>query len=63
MRITGRNGIHAVVGGMHLQHATNEKIEKIVNALQSFNPHLPVPLHCTGFKAIIMMINKFKERV
>jgi 7,8-dihydropterin-6-yl-methyl-4-(beta-D-ribofuranosyl)aminobenzene 5'-phosphate synthase len=63
MRVTGRNEIHAVIGGMHLQHATDEKIEKIVNSLQSLNPHLLVPLHCTGFKAINLMITRFKDRV
>jgi 7,8-dihydropterin-6-yl-methyl-4-(beta-D-ribofuranosyl)aminobenzene 5'-phosphate synthase len=63
MRIMGRDKVHAVIGGMHLLHSSMEKIKQIVHNLEILNPDFIVPLHCTGFQAINMMFNKFKDRV
>jgi len=63
MRITGTTNVYAVLGGMHLLHAPEERIRKIVHNLERLNPQYIVPLHCTGFNAIHHMYNRFKERV
>lgn len=63
MRLLGQEKIYAVIGGMHLLHASEEKIDKIIQALMILNPDFLVPLHCTGFLAINKIFNKFKDRV
>ena len=63
MRLTKTKHIYAVIGGMHLHHAPDEKIEKIMHNLELLNPEYLVPLHCTGFNMINRMFNLFKERV
>ena len=63
MRIMNSNKVYAVIGGMHLLHSSEEKIKLIVHNLERINPAYIVPLHCTGFQAINLMFNKFKERV
>lgn len=63
MRIMGENRIYAVIGGMHLHRAPDEKIEKIVQSLVSLNPEFIIPLHCSGFRTINKLFNIFKERV
>jgi 7,8-dihydropterin-6-yl-methyl-4-(beta-D-ribofuranosyl)aminobenzene 5'-phosphate synthase len=63
MRIMNQDKIYAVIGGMHLLHSSMEKINQIVRNLEILNPEFLVPLHCTGFQAINMIFNKFKDRV
>ena len=63
MRITGQKKVYAIMGGMHLNHAPEEKIEKIVHNLYLLDPFFVVPLHCTGFVAINRIFNQFKGRV
>jgi 7,8-dihydropterin-6-yl-methyl-4-(beta-D-ribofuranosyl)aminobenzene 5'-phosphate synthase len=63
MRISGMNHIHAIVGGMHLHRAPDEKIEKIVNNLIKLNPGFIIPLHCCGFRSINLLYNQLKDRV
>ena len=63
MRITNQNKIYAIIGGMHLLHSSTEKINQIVHNLEILNPEFIAPLHCTGFQAINLMFNKFKDRV
>jgi len=47
-KLTGSKKIHAVVGGMHLIHASDKRILKTVEALELVNPDLVGPAHCTG---------------
>lgn len=63
MRILHQEKIHAVVGGMHLHRAPDEKIKKIVKNLIRLNPDFVIPLHCCGFRTINQFFNHFKERV
>jgi 7,8-dihydropterin-6-yl-methyl-4-(beta-D-ribofuranosyl)aminobenzene 5'-phosphate synthase len=63
MRITQNNHVYAVVGGMHLSGASEERINLIVENLELLNPDYVVPLHCTGFKAIHRLFTVFKDRV
>ncbi len=63
MRITGNKTIFAVIGGMHLYQADQQKIDRVAHALEELNPEYLVPLHCTGFKMIRRMFDIFRERV
>jgi len=62
MRLTGENRIHLVMGGMHLQQATDKKIEKVVNNLMNLKPDYVAPLHCCGFRCINQLYNQIKNR-
>lgn len=63
MRITGNNKIHAVIGGMHLHRAPEEKVFNITKNLSQLNPDFFVPLHCCGFRCINLLYNQYPERV
>lgn len=45
---TNRRNIHAVLGGMHLLNADENRINKTVEAFERFNIQIIAPLHCTG---------------
>jgi 7,8-dihydropterin-6-yl-methyl-4-(beta-D-ribofuranosyl)aminobenzene 5'-phosphate synthase len=63
MRITGNGKVHAVVGGMHLQQAPEDKIDQITYHLIQLNPDYVIPLHCCGFRCINQLYNLLRERV
>jgi 7,8-dihydropterin-6-yl-methyl-4-(beta-D-ribofuranosyl)aminobenzene 5'-phosphate synthase len=63
MRLTKKKKILAIMGGMHLHHAPEDKIEKIAFNLAALQPEYLVPLHCTGFRMISRMFTLFKNRV
>ncbi len=51
--ITGIKKVHAVLGGFHLINAGQDKIMNTVTEMQSIDPDIIAPLHCTGFEAVI----------
>jgi len=56
--------IHAVVGGFHLSGAANEVIiDETVDGFNEFEPDVIVPGHCTGWRAIQALVNKFGAKV
>ncbi len=63
LRLTNLKDIYAVMGGMHLAQAPEERIHKTVHGLQEINPRYIVPLHCTGFRMMNQLFNEFGERV
>jgi len=50
--VSGESRIRAVIGGLHLGAASQERLDKTVQALRDLNPGLLVPCHCTGEAAI-----------
>ncbi len=62
-QITGRNTIHAILGGLHLGQASDAKLEKIVDHLQAFELEKIGVGHCSGPKAFLALANAFKEKV
>ena len=61
-KISGCNRIHAVIGGLHLVNASEERIEKTIAALDEFGIDMIVPCHCTGAAATERIRDHFKER-
>ena len=59
--ITGEK-ILAVIGGFHLSILDKETIEKTIEGLDSFEPELVLPCHCTGFYPSCMIANRFGNR-
>ena len=46
--LAGENRIVAVIGGMHLLHATEARLERTAAALKEYAIPYVVPCHCTG---------------
>ena len=61
--ITGRQRIHAILGGLHLGKASAEKLSKIADHLDAFGLEKIGLGHCTGPKAFVALSNEFKEKV
>ena len=62
-QITGRQKIHAILGGLHLGKASDEKLQKIVDHLDAFGLEKIGVGHCTGPKAFVALANAFKQKV
>ena len=53
------NSVYAVIGGMHLIHASREQQEEVLDYLVDNGVQIIAPLHCSGFDAKAL----FKERL
>jgi 7,8-dihydropterin-6-yl-methyl-4-(beta-D-ribofuranosyl)aminobenzene 5'-phosphate synthase len=60
-RLSGNIPIRAVIGGFHLLHADDHRIDRTIEALQWISPGLLVPCHCTGKQAIEAFKDKFEH--
>ena len=49
--LTGRDRIHAVLGGMHLVRATPQRLEETIKALRQYGIRKVGTAHCTGMRA------------
>ncbi len=62
LRLTGKGTVHAVLGGMHLLRASEERIEATAQALEEYCVSLIAPCHCTGFHAMSHLHRRFAGR-
>jgi 7,8-dihydropterin-6-yl-methyl-4-(beta-D-ribofuranosyl)aminobenzene 5'-phosphate synthase len=62
-KLTHRAPIHAVLGGMHLLHATQERIDRTADALIRYRVEVVAPCHCTGAPAISRLRERLGDRV
>jgi 7,8-dihydropterin-6-yl-methyl-4-(beta-D-ribofuranosyl)aminobenzene 5'-phosphate synthase len=60
--LTDGHPIRAVLGGMHLQAASDERIAWTLEALQRFSIKELYPAHCTGAKAVAVLEAAFPGR-
>lgn len=60
--ITGHGRAYAVLGGMHLVGATQERIERTITALRDFDVQVIGPVHCTGLGATAAMMQAFPQQ-
>lgn len=61
--LTGNSHIRAVIGGFHLMHAKQERVDRTIVALQELGPDLVVPCHCTGKEAFRLLEKAMGDRV
>ena len=59
--LTGEDRIKAIIGGFHLIDASDERIERTVEALKEYNPEILVPMHCTGFRAKSKLASQLRD--
>lgn len=62
IELTGVKKVKAIIGGLHLVEASEERIRKTVEFLAQQDIDLIAAGHCTGFKAQVELYLKFKER-
>lgn len=51
VKLTNQRKIFAIIGGMHLLNASDERIEYTIDAFKKYDIQKIIPLHCTGQKA------------
>jgi 7,8-dihydropterin-6-yl-methyl-4-(beta-D-ribofuranosyl)aminobenzene 5'-phosphate synthase len=57
--LTEVEGFRAVIGGMHLLNASEERLAATIEALERFNPKLIAPCHCTGEHPLSVLAERF----
>jgi len=60
-QLTGER-IHVAIGGMHLLHASGERMQRTLEALQAIDPDWIGPNHCTGDAATAQLRTAFAGR-
>ena len=55
--------IHAVIGGFHLDSASEQRIQWTINQLKKWDIPILAPMHCTGLEAIRQLKNAFSQSV
>jgi 7,8-dihydropterin-6-yl-methyl-4-(beta-D-ribofuranosyl)aminobenzene 5'-phosphate synthase len=63
IQVAGRNTIHAILGGLHLGKASDEKLANIIDHLHTFGLKKIGIGHCTGPRAFVALANAFGDRV
>ena len=61
-QLTNGKPIQAVVGGMHLKTASENRINRTIDALRQFNVEKLGPVHCTGLSATVKLWSAFPEK-
>jgi 7,8-dihydropterin-6-yl-methyl-4-(beta-D-ribofuranosyl)aminobenzene 5'-phosphate synthase len=61
--LSGAQKIYAILGGMHLLHASESQIQKAIAALNEFGIEVFCPCHCTGASALHELRRSFGDRV
>jgi 7,8-dihydropterin-6-yl-methyl-4-(beta-D-ribofuranosyl)aminobenzene 5'-phosphate synthase len=62
-RLSGRDRIHALIGGMHLLHASADRLEQTGDAIERYGVSQIAPCHCTGSTAVAYLRERFGTRV
>lgn len=58
-KLTGADHFHAVIGGMHLVHASPDRLRRTVEALKRYHLQILGPCHCTGNQAQELLATTF----
>jgi 7,8-dihydropterin-6-yl-methyl-4-(beta-D-ribofuranosyl)aminobenzene 5'-phosphate synthase len=63
VELTGKQKIHAIIGGLHLGKASDAKLKMIIDHLAGFGLEKIGVSHCTGTNAMLALFNTFKDKV
>lgn len=61
-KLTGRETIHTVIGGMHLFRAPEKQVEQTITALKAMGISKLGVSHCTGFYASARLAKEFDDK-
>ncbi len=62
-RLFENKRIHAIIGGLHLEKASSDKLQKIIDHLSRFDIDKIGVGHCTGTRAMQALFERFKRKV
>lgn len=60
--LTGEDRIHTVLGGMHLLHAGEDRMQQTIHGLRDFDVQQIGLAHCTGFAAMARLHHELPNR-
>lgn len=60
--LAGCDRIHAVLGGMHLLNASEERIAASLKSLERYDVQHIGAAHCTGLRAVVALVNSRPDR-
>lgn len=63
MAVSGVSKLHAVIGGFHLAPSPLDYIEHTITELESLDPDVVLPMHCSGSNFIEAMRRRMPERL
>jgi 7,8-dihydropterin-6-yl-methyl-4-(beta-D-ribofuranosyl)aminobenzene 5'-phosphate synthase len=58
-RLTGKDRIHTVLGGMHLENASPRRLQETFAALRRYDIQRLGPAHCTGWRVVARFQQEF----
>ena len=61
-KITRTEKVHAIMGGFHLTGAKEELIQRTVADIKAMAPDYIIPMHCTGFEAIMAFAREMPDQ-
>jgi 7,8-dihydropterin-6-yl-methyl-4-(beta-D-ribofuranosyl)aminobenzene 5'-phosphate synthase len=53
-KVAGADRIHSIMGGFHLANSPSDIIRSTVADMKAMKPDYIVPMHCTGFEAMVL---------
>jgi len=62
-KLTGNKKVHAILGGLHLMSADDEKLKKIFRCLKDYGIEKMILGHCTGFYTTARFVNEFGDKI
>ena len=62
-KLTDKDSIYAVIGGMHLLSASDERLEETAHVLEKYDVQMICPCHCTGERAKTLFRMMFPGRM
>jgi 7,8-dihydropterin-6-yl-methyl-4-(beta-D-ribofuranosyl)aminobenzene 5'-phosphate synthase len=60
--ISGVDKVWAILGGFHLAPVEDEGIQRTIDAIMELEPHMVVPSHCTGFRAMAEFARRMPDQ-
>jgi len=60
--ISGVDPVFAILGGFHLAPAKDDEIARTIDEIESLQPELIAPTHCTGFQAIAEFARRMSDQ-
>ncbi|MEM1658301.1 MAG: MBL fold metallo-hydrolase [Candidatus Jordarchaeales archaeon] len=61
-RLSGERNVYAIIGGLHMIHASQHRINWTIEQLKEINPKIVSPLHCSGIKFTVHLLNRLPEK-
>ena len=61
--ISGQKRVQGIIGGLHLLHASEQRIQATFDYLTALQPKFMLPCHCTGEHVVAQMKKRFGTQV